>query len=271
MPDKKVKIQKSKVKSLKITRKTASKKSVKTVVRKAASLEKPAVKKSASLSVSVYNTAGKAISKLNLPKEVFGAKINDKLMAQAVRVYLANQRKGTASTKTRSEVHGTTKKAWRQKGTGRARHGSKKAPIFVHGGVAFGPRPHDFSLKLPQKMKKAALFSAFSLKNQDGQIMVVSGLEKLEPKTKLMAEFIKKMGKDDKKINLLLITPDKGKNGFENVFRAARNIPGLRVLKADLVNTYEVLNNKGVLLMKDSVDALENHFVKGLRAGRRDN
>lgn len=232
---------------------------------------KPAVKKEVSklvkrvggLTADVYGMTGKVISKFSLPKEIFGAKVNDKLMAQAVRVYLANQRSGTASVKTRGEVHGTTKKAWRQKGTGRARHGSRKAPIFVHGGVAHGPKPHDFSLKLPQKMRKAALFSALTFKNQSGEIKIISGLEKIEPKTKFMADVVKKLDTDSKKKNILLITPDKEKNGFENLYRASRNIEGLRILKADLVNTYEILNTKAIFLMKDAVDAIEKHFVRG--------
>ncbi len=215
------------------------------------------------LTVDVYGITGKVVSKFSLPKEIFGAKVNDKLMAQAVRVYLANQRSGTASTKTRGEVHGTTKKAWRQKGTGRARHGSRKAPIFVHGGVAHGPRPHDFSLKMPQKMRKAALFSALTFKNQSGEIKIISGLEKIEPKTKFMADVVKKLDAVSKKKNILLITPDREKNGFENLYRASRNIEGLRILKADLINTYEILNTKAIFLMKDAVDAIEKHFVKG--------
>src|SRR3989344_1755133 len=132
MPSKKLKVESSKLK-VKNTRKPTVKKSSAPKTQK--------VKKTSGLSADVYNTAGKNVSKVNLPKTNFGAKINDGLMAQAVRVYLANQRMGTASTKTRSEVKGSTRKIWRQKGTGRARHGSKKAPIFVGGGVAFGPRP----------------------------------------------------------------------------------------------------------------------------------
>ncbi|MEK7559071.1 MAG: 50S ribosomal protein L4 [Patescibacteria group bacterium] len=243
----------------------------KVAVKKAASakavVSKPVVKEikrtTGGLNADVYGMTGKIVSKLSLPKEIFGAKVNDKLMAQAVRVYLANQRSGTASTKTRGEVHGTTKKAWRQKGTGRARHGSKKAPIFVHGGIAHGPRPHDFSLKMPQKMRKAALFSALTFKNQNGEIKIISGLEKIEPKTKFMADVVRKLDTVSKKRNILLVTPDKEKSGLENLYRASRNIEGLRIIKADLVNTYEILNTKAIFLMKDAVDAIEKHFVKG--------
>lgn len=258
MPAKKVINKKQKAKSPKTAKTVAPK----TVVKKVAPKIDAPVRRVGGLTVDVYTLTGKATSKMSLPKEIFGAKINDKLMAQAVRVYLANQRAGSASTQTRSEVSGSTKKVWRQKGTGRARHGSAKAPIFVHGGVAHGPRLHDFSLKLPQKMRRAALFSALTLKNQNGEVKVIAGLEKIEAKTKAMVGVVRKLD-DSKRRNVLLVTPDKEKNGFENVYRAARNIEGLRIIKADLINTYEVLNTKAVILMKDAVDAIEKHFVKG--------
>jgi large subunit ribosomal protein L4 len=249
----------------KISEKKTTAKPVARAAKKVAVKTEPVkvVKKTGGLTADVYNAQGKVVSKLPLPKEIFGAKVNDKLMAQAVRVYLANQRSGSASVQTRSEVSGTTKKVWRQKGTGRARHGSRKAPIFVGGGIAFGPRPRDFSLKMPQKMRKAALFSAFSYKNSNGEIRIISGLEKIEPKTKFIAQIVTKLSENKKKKNYLLVTTDKEKNGLENVYRAARNVEGIRIVKADLVNTYEVLNNQVIFLMKDAIEALENHFVKG--------
>jgi len=240
---------------LRRTRKVLNKKTVTTGAQKK--------KRTQKVTADVYNTSGRIVSRLSLPKAIFGAKVNESLMAQAVRVYLANQRMGTASTKTRGEVRGSTRKLWRQKGTGRARHGSKKAPIFVGGGIVFGPRPRDYSLKMPKKMKKAALFSALSFKQNNGEIRVVTGLEKIEPKTKIMAQVIKKLSFDSKKRNILLVTPDKKKNGFENAHRAARNIEGLKILSANLLNTYEVLDNNSILFMKDAVSAVEKHFVKG--------
>jgi len=263
MPSKKSKTINPKTKTKKTSSKAIFKKVVAKSTVKKTSVLKPKVARSSRLVADVYNIQGKIVSKIGLPKEVFGAKVNDSLMAQAVRVYLANQRTGTASTKSRGEITGSTKKIWRQKGTGRARHGSRKAPIFVGGGVAFGPRPRDYSLKMPKKMKKAALFSALSLKQNNGEIKVVTGIEKLLPKTKLMAQVVKKLGFDSKKINVLLITPDKAKNGFENVYRAGRNIEGLKILGANALNTYEVLDNQSVLFMKDAVGAVEKHFVKG--------
>ncbi len=269
MPSKKPKITNSKAQIKKTSSKTIKKVTVKATVKKT-SVSKPKAVKSTPIKsgsgrivTDVYNIKGEIISKVSLPKEVFSAKVNDSLMAQAVRVYLANQRMGTASTKNRGEITGSTKKIWRQKGTGRARHGSRKAPIFVGGGVAFGPRPRDYSLKMPKKMKKAALFSALSYKQNNGEIKVITGLEKISPKTKFMAQVVKKLGFDSKKINVLLVMPDKAKNGFENVYRAARNIEGLKILNADELNTYEVLDNQSVLFMKDAVEAVEKHFVKG--------
>lgn len=261
MPSKKLKINpfdKLRTRSSKLKVKNARKSTVKKIL-----VSKPKTARSSGLTADVYNMQGRVVSQVNLPKEVFGAKVNDSLMAQAVRVYLANQRMGTASTKNRGEITGSTKKIWRQKGTGRARHGSRKAPIFVGGGVAFGPRTRDYSLKMPKKMKKAALLSALSYKQNNGEIKIVTGLEKISPKTKFMAQAVKKLGFDSKKINVLLITPDKAKNGFENVYRAGRNIEGLKILGANALNTYEILDNQSVLFMKGAVSAVERHFVKG--------
>ncbi|OGH13819.1 MAG: 50S ribosomal protein L4 [Candidatus Levybacteria bacterium RIFCSPHIGHO2_01_FULL_38_26] len=211
------------------------------------------------MSLDLFDIKGKTAGKIDLPKEIFGAKINNQLLAQAVRVYLANQRKGTAETKTRGEVHGSTRKIWRQKGTGRARHGSKKAPIFVHGGIAFGPHPRDFSLKISKKMKRQALFSALSSKLKSNEIKAVTGLEKLDPKTKSMADVINNLGIDKKKRNILMITPLK--NDLENVYRAARNLEGVRILNANVLNTYDVLNNRLILLMDKAVDSIKENFA----------
>lgn len=215
--------------------------------------------KKGALSVEVLDIGGKTIEEINLPEEIFGAKINKDLMSQAVRVYLANQRLGTAKTKDRGEVDRTTKKVWQQKGTGRARHGSRRAPIFVGGGVVFGPRPRDYSLNLSKKMKTAALFSALSSKLKNNEIKIISGLESITPKTKIMAGILNELGVLNKKI--LLVTPKEGEN-IEKVYRAARNIEGIKLLAANTLNTYAVLDNSLLLLMKNSIDAIKNNFVK---------
>ncbi|MEK7534225.1 MAG: 50S ribosomal protein L4 [Patescibacteria group bacterium] len=219
------------------------------------------IKRASGLTIDCFDIQGKAAEKIELPKEIFGAKVNNQLMAQSVRVYLANQRMGTASTKTRGEVSGSTKKIWAQKHTGRARHGSRKAPIFVGGGIVFGPKPRDFSLKLSKKMKRLALFSALTSKFKKGQLKGLTGFEKIEPKTKLMVSAMKNLGIRDKDKKVLLVTPSTKKE-FENVYRASRNIKGVNIVNADILNVYEVLDNKLILLMKPSIDVMKETFLK---------
>lgn len=241
-------------------------KTSKVTVRKAVSrkttIRASIVKPKNILAIEFFDTKGKVKEKVNLPQEIFGAKINEKLMAQAIRVYLANQRGGFASTKTRGEVHGSTRKIYAQKHTGRARHGSRKAPIFIHGGIAHGPQPRDFSLKLSKKMKKLALFSALSSKLKDSQIKGIVGFEKIEPKTKFMAQALSKLGIGEKDRNILIVTT-KSNNELENFYRASGNIEGVKLIPANTLNIYEVLNNKLILLMKASIDALKENFLKG--------
>lgn len=230
-------------------------------VKKAAVVKKAVTPKTVSgLSVEVFDITGKASGHMELPKEIFGADINKSLIAQAVRVYLANQRRGTASTKSRGEVNASSRKIWKQKGTGRARHGAVSAPIFVGGGVALGPKPKDYSLKLPKKMKKLALISVLSSKFKSGEIKVLTGLEKVEPKTKNVAALLKSMGVEGKK--MLLVTPDISKKGFENVYRASGNIKGMNISTASMMNAYEALDNKVIILMKQSVDTLKENLSK---------
>lgn len=226
---------------------------------KAAKVTAPA-KKTDGLAVDLMDVKGKVIGTASLPKELFGAKVNEILMAQAVRVYLANQRKGTASTKSRGEVNASTRKIYRQKGTGRARHGAISAPIFVGGGIAFGPKPRDYSLTLSKQMKRGALASALSVRLKNKAVRVVDGLEKLTPKTKLMHEaFTKIIGDTQKKTpKILVVMPIKA----ENAKRAARNIAGVTIRPAALLNTYEVLNTDTLIFMKDSVEELSTLWNK---------
>lgn len=217
-------------------------------------------KVSRGLSVEVCNTKGKVVGTLDLPKEIFGASLNKTLIAQAVRVYLANQRRGTASTKTRGEVSFSTRKIWRQKGTGRARHGAVGAPIFVHGGVAFGPKPRDYSLKLPKKMKRAALFSALSTKLKDKEIKIVKGLSSIEPKTKLMVEVLLNLKTLPEK-TLLVMSSDYKKT--ENIQRAVRNIENVTYVTADKLNIYEVVDTNILVFMEEAFPVMEKTFIKG--------
>lgn len=250
--------------TVKKIRSTSSVQAKKVAVKKVAATKKTVVKAAAAketgLKQSVYDVKGKVAESINLPAEIFGVKINKTLMTQAVRVYLANQRRGTLSTKSRGEVKISTRKIYRQKGTGRARHGAASAPIFVGGGIAFGPKPRDFSLKLNQNMKRVALFSALTSKLKDGEIKVVTGLEKIEPKTKKMVDVIDKLELNGKNAQVLLIMPSGNEN--VNIVKAGRNIKGVTVTSANLINTYEILSNKRVLFMKSSIDSLKETFLK---------
>lgn len=223
-------------------------------VRKAVK-SKNAARKEKACQTEVLNTDGKVTGKLDLPEKIFAAKINRDLMAQAVRVYLANQRQGTQSTKTRGEIVASTAKIWRQKGTGRARHGAKSAPIFVGGGVAHGPKPRDFSLKLPQKMRRAALFAALSAKFAEKGVIVAEGLEKIEAKTKAFAKVLENLKTNGK---ILLVLPGK----LENLERAARNIKGVSLSEARSINAYLVLSHGKILFLRQSLPVLEKTFLK---------
>ena len=213
----------------------------------------------AAISVDVIGVDGKPAGKVSLPGEMFGEKFNKALIAQAVRVYLANQRQGNASTKTRGEVDGSTAKIYRQKGTGRARHGSKRAPIFVKGGVVFGPKPRDFSLALPQKMKRKALFSALSGKVKDKEVTVIDGLSSLAPKTKVFTEMLQKTGIASKKQKLLFVTAGKD---VALIMRSGRNVQGVNFLAAKQINTYSVLGANRLVVMKEAIDEMKEHFLK---------
>jgi large subunit ribosomal protein L4 len=231
----------------------------KTVVKARSTNSVRELPKETGLKLSVYDLRGAVAESITLPKEIFDAKVNKPLMAQAVRVHLANQRRGTSKTKSRGEVAISTRKIYRQKGTGRARHGAASAPIFVGGGIAFGPKPRDFSLKLNQNMRKAALFSALSTKLKDGQIKIVANLEKIEPKTKKMADVIKHLGLNSKKQQILLVLSS---TGDKDVVKAAQNIKNVTILAANQLNTYAVLSNNEVLFMRKAIDSLKETFLK---------
>ena len=245
-------------------KKTVKKVAVKTTTKAKATAEAaPKAEKTvksekveSTLKIAMLDTEGKSAGLISLSEKVFGAKVNKVLMAQAVRVYLANQRLGTAETKTRGDITMTKAKWYRQKGTGRARHGAKSAPIFVKGGVAHGPHAHDYSLSMPTKMKQAALTSALSVQAKEGNIIVVSGLEKVSAKTKAMALSLAKVG-NGKPNKTLVVMPEV----VESVYKSARNITGVALLPATQLNTYAVLDAKKIIFMKDAVEKLEKMLV----------
>lgn len=192
---------------------------------------------------------------VDLPKEIFGAKVNPKLMAQAVRVYLSNQRKAGAKTKTRGEVDRTKAKWYRQKHTGRARHGARSAPIFVGGGKAHGPKGiENYQLKMSKKMKQAALFSALTSQLKDKKILAIKGLDKMEPKTKKMAQILARF--KSKKATIVL--PGK----LDNLMRAARNIKGVKLVQANTLNTFNILSTNQLIFLPESIDKLKEVYLK---------
>jgi len=210
--------------------------------------------KKAGDSIPVYDVTGKTETDYFLPESIFGVKINPKLLSQAVRVYLTNQRQGNASTKTRGDVTGSTRKIYRQKGTGRARHGDIKAPIFVGGGVVGGPKPKNYFLKFNKKQKKKALLEALSLKKEKNSLIILSDrFLKIEPKTKTLINFFNKANLNRGK--KLIIIPNEGKS---NLSLAARNISDVEVVEVKSLNSYQVLNSQKVLISLKAIDILAN-------------
>lgn len=203
------------------------------------------------LQVTVLNVKGQQVGELQLNETVFGAEVNPELMHEAVVMYLARQRTGTAATKTRGLVRGGGRKPWRQKGTGRARQGSIRAPQWKGGGVVFGPTPRDFSYSMPKKARRAALCSALSAKAKNQNIIVLDNWQLDTPKTKDVVEVLKNLNIADKKA--LIVTAD----GDLNIYKSARNIPKVSATAAQNLNTYEVLNYETLIMTKDAVAKVE--------------
>ncbi len=198
--------------------------------------------------VQVIDTSGKKIKDVKAPDEIFAVPLKEHLLYESVINYRANQRQGTASTKTRGEVRGGGRKPWRQKGTGRARAGSNRSPIWKGGGTTFGPKPRDYSYSLPKKAKKTALKSALSMKLAEKQLLIVDVLELKEPNTKEAAALIKGL-----KLDSALIV-DQHDN--KNLFLSVRNIPKTKVVDVSQVNVYDVLNYNWLVLTKRAFDSL---------------
>lgn len=245
---------------LKAKKTTSKKTTVKPVSEKASvkeasvKVETPKVSKNTGVETSVFDITGKAAGKITLPSEIFAAKINPELMAQVIRVYMFTQRRGMASTKTRGEVNGTTKKVYRQKGTGRARHGAAKAPIFVGGGITFGPKPRDFGLSIPKKMRRASLFSALTSKLADKKVMVFDSVS-VKGKTSEMNGLLKGMSVTPKKVTIVV------DSGSATAARASKNLEGVTVIRAEDLHTYLVLNSNMLIFTKNSIDVLTNTFI----------
>ena len=200
--------------------------------------------------VAVYDMQGNTVGELELNDEIFAAPVNTALMHQAVVAYLANQRQGTAATKTRAAVRGGGRKPWRQKGTGRARHGSIRSPIWVGGGVTFGPQPRDYRRAMPKKARRQALKSALSSKVAAGSLIVLDELKFDEPRTRRMVDVLKNLQVQGK---ALVVTAGEGRN----VVLSARNLPGIDTIRAQDLNTYAVLNSEQLILTKEAVEVVE--------------
>ena len=203
--------------------------------------------------ISVYDMTGKETGTLELSADVFGIEPNVAVMHSAVINYLANQRQGTQSTKTRSEVSGGGRKPWRQKGTGHARQGSTRSPQWTHGGIALGPKPRSYRFALPKKVRRLALKSAFSSKVIAGEMLVLENLTVEEIKTKTIVNMLNALGADRK---VLLVLPEKD----EKVILSARNIPGVKTALVNTLNVYDILNCDKFIVVKDAVAQLEEVY-----------
>jgi len=204
--------------------------------------------------VAVYNTLGEKVGDMSLCETLFAAEVSEPSLHQAVVAYLAAQRQGTHSTLTRSEVRGGGKKPWRQKGTGRARAGSIRSPIWRKGGVTFGPKPRDYRIKIHKNVKRIAIRSAFSSKVQDQDLIILDSLNMSAPKTKEMVALLKNLKVDRK---ALFITADPEKN----IYLSARNLPGISVTFSGSINVYDILLHDKLIIVKDAVGKLEEVFA----------
>lgn len=207
------------------------------------------------MELEVYRKDGtKSGEKVKLSPHIFEVEPSEHAIYRAVRVYLDNQRQGTSKVKTREEVRGGGRKPFKQKHTGQARQGSSRSPVMIGGGSIFGPKPRDYSSKLPAQLHKLARKSALSLKAKEGQIKVVEDFSFEAPKTKAMATILKALELDAAKTLLLTSKSD------QNVVRSGRNLPRLFVLEADKASTYDLVNNQVVLIQKSAVEVLQNTF-----------
>ncbi len=204
--------------------------------------------------LSVHNIKGENIGEVSLRDSIFNTKVNKYLVHQAVKRYLANRRRGTASTKNRSEVRGGGAKPWKQKGTGRARAGTNSSPIWVGGGIVFGPSPRDYSFSLPKKMKVAALKSALSNKLENKEIIIIDKLSLKENKTSKMVEILKNLQAFKKP---LIITEKE-----DNIIAlSVRNIKGVQVLPVSKINTYDLINHKKIIITKKALKKIEEVLI----------
>ena len=205
--------------------------------------------------INVVDMAGKVVGTIALSDKVFGAEVNEAVLHTAVRAYLMNQRQGTQSTLTRSEVSGGGRKPWKQKGTGHARQGSTRSPQWTHGGVALGPKPRSYRVNLNKSVKRAALFSALSAKVEAGEMIVVDAITATEYKTKAMTAMLTAIGAAKKS---LVVLPEV--NSF--VIKSCANIEGVKTTQWNTINVYDILNCNSLVVAKDAVAKIEEVYAR---------
>ncbi|MEG2738545.1 50S ribosomal protein L4 [Clostridium sp.] len=203
--------------------------------------------------VGLFNKEGKKVGDFELNENIFGVEVNENALHQVVVALLANKRQGTQSAKTRAEVRGGGIKPWRQKGTGRARQGSIRAPQWIKGGIVFAPKPRDYRMAIPKSMKRVAMMSALTSKVQDGQMVVVEDLAFDSIKTKSVVNMLNAM--EAKKT--LIVTAESN----EVVYKSARNIDGVAVIPANNINVYDLLKFEKVVMTKDAVSKIEEVYA----------
>lgn len=198
--------------------------------------------------------AGAEVGTMTLSDKVFGAEVNEAVLHAAVRAYLSNQRQGTQSTLTRTEVSGGGKKPWRQKGSGRARQGSTRSPQWTHGGVALGPKPRLYKVKLNKKVRRVAMFSALSAKVADSEMIVVDSITAAEFKTRAMVNMLTAVGAGKKSLVVLAENDEK-------VVRSLSNIPGVKTVQYNEINVYDILNCDSFVVAKDAAQKIEEVYA----------
>ncbi len=209
--------------------------------------------------VALYNIAGQQVGELDLDERVFGGEVNEAVLHQAVVMQQASRRQGTAATRGRSEVRGGGRKPWRQKGTGRARAGSIRSPLWRGGAIVFGPRPRDYGYRLPKKVRQLALRSALATRVQEGNIIVLDDLQLDKPRTREMATILKVLRADNK---ALIVTAARE----PHVELSARNLPGVSYLTATGLNVYDILAHDKLVITRDAVVLVEQALLPATKA-----
>lgn len=203
--------------------------------------------------LKVYNTERKEVGEIQLNESIFGAEVSVEAMHQVVLAQLANKRQGTQSAKTRAEVRGGGIKPWRQKGTGRARQGSIRAPQWIHGGIVFAPKPRDYRVSVPKSMRRTAMKSALTSKVQDNEMIVLESLSFEAPKTKAVVNMLNAF---ETKKTLIVVAESN-----ENVYKSARNIPGVSVVPVNNINVYDILKYENLMITKEAVSKIEEVYA----------